>query len=83
MSVHMFGRFGVALFVIALVSGCASSPSSDVGRLTGGNECRWDPDSCMYEGSYEPGEEEYAEQRAQELNRASAEKLRRRSSGWW
>lgn len=39
--------------------------------------CRTDPQSCMYDGPYEPNERAYAEQRAQELNRASLERLRR------
>lgn len=74
-------RFGVALFFTALVSGCASTSTDQ--RWVGNNECRWDPDSCMYEGSYEPGEREYAEQEAKDLNREAARKLRRRSIWGW
>lgn len=44
-----------------------------------GNECTWNPDSCRYEGSYEPDEEVYAEQEARRLNRAALERLRRGS----
>lgn len=81
MSVAMLSRFGVVLFFIALVSGCVSTSTSP--RWTGSNECRWDPESCMYEGSYEPGEREFAEQEAKKLNQEAARKLRRRSSWWW
>lgn len=34
------------------------------------NQCTWNRDSCMYEGQYEPGEEEYAEKEARRLNKA-------------
>ncbi len=33
----------------------------------------------MYEGSYEPGEEEFAEEEAARLNKAAQKKLRRSS----
>jgi len=36
----------------------------------------------MHEGSYEQGEEDYAEQEAKDLNREAARKVRR-GSGWW
>ena len=71
MTIQMFIRFGVGLFLVALVSGCAS----------GGNvQCKLSPSSCMHEGSYEPGEEEYAEEEAKDLNREASRKLR---GGWW
>lgn len=41
------------------------------------NECRLNPESCMYDGQYEAGEREYAEREARRLNKASAERLRR------
>jgi len=37
--------------------------------------CQWNPASCMYKGSYEPGEDVYAEQEAARLNRAQAARL--------
>ncbi|MCQ9616488.1 hypothetical protein L1889_07010 [Paenalcaligenes niemegkensis] len=77
MSAQLVGRLSVALFLVAVVSGC-SGPGGSSRSL----ECRWDPDSCMHEGSYEPGEEEYAEKEAKDLNREPARKLRRKS-GWW
>ncbi len=70
---------GVSVILVVL-AGCAQTPgsSAQAERL----QCQLNPSSCMYEGSYEPGEEQYAEQRAKELNRESARKLRRQSS-WW
>lgn len=68
---------GVLLLILA---GCAQSPQSSAhsDRL----QCKLNPSSCMYEGPYEPGEDKYAEQRAKELNKKAARKLRRQSS-WW
>ncbi|VFR81950.1 hypothetical protein ISE1_3223 [plant metagenome] len=46
----------------------------DAGRS---NDCRWNRSSCMYEGSYEKGEREYAEEEARRLNQAEQGRLRR------
>lgn len=35
----------------------------------------------MYDGKYEPGEEDYAEVEAKRLNKASTDRLRRSSGG--
>src|SRR3546814_20743240 len=82
MSVQMLGRCGIALFFAALAAGCSSggggSSSGTVSRLF--NQCTWSPSSCQYEGKYEPGEEEYAEEDATRLNQAQSAKLRSRSS---
>lgn len=40
--------------------------------------CQWNPSACMYEGSYEPGEDVFAEREAARLNRAEAARLGRR-----
>ncbi|WP_144637324.1 hypothetical protein [Bordetella genomosp. 13] len=40
-------------------------------------KCRKNRRSCIFKGSYEPGEEQYAEKEAQRLNKAEAERLRR------
>jgi hypothetical protein len=66
MSIQNLGRCGVALFLVALSSGCSL-----------GGECGWNRSSCMYEGSYEPGEEDYAEDEAKRLNKDSSDRLRR------
>jgi hypothetical protein len=67
MSIHTFIRGGLALFFVALISGCASA------------QCKVSRSSCMYEGSYEPGEADYAEQEAAKLNKAQTSKLRQSS----
>lgn len=72
MSIRILGRSGLLLLLAILITGCASNSSE---RL----KCKLDPNSCMYEGSYEQGEEEFAEQEAKDLNKAQSRKLRRRS----
>ncbi|KCB21986.1 hypothetical protein L541_2572 [Bordetella hinzii CA90 BAL1384] len=41
------------------------------------SECRWNRSKCLYDGKYEAGERDYAEQEARRLNLAEAERLRR------
>lgn len=88
MSVQTFSRFGVVLFLAALVSGCSliGLGGSDAGGDRAGSrgndyagECAWNRSSCMQEGSYESGERDYAEQEAKRLNQAALERLRGRS----
>lgn len=75
-----------SVFVIAVVvSGCAGGGS---GTMAYGSmpaktsaECRLRPSLCLYEGAYEAGEREYAEQEARRLNRAASARLRR-GTGW-
>ncbi len=73
------------LAVVAVVAGCSSlrgegstaalertrSPSQ------ASNECRWNRSKCLYDGKYEAGERDYAEQQARRLNLAEVERLRR------
>ena len=73
----IWAGLGLVLFLLA---GCGSSPKSNT--QTQRYQCKLDPQSCMYEGAYEYDEEAYAEQRAKELNKASARKIKRRGS-WW
>lgn len=75
--------YRVSIYVVAVLaplflSGCLAS-SSQHHKSQQSAECRWNPDSCMYEGRYEANEEAYAEERARELNRASAQRMRVRS----
>jgi hypothetical protein len=61
----------------ALVSGCSSHRSSS---LSSGAPFAVDPrcrvgSSCLYNGSYEPGERDYAEQEAKRLNEAEYARL--------
>ncbi len=74
MFIQMLSRCGVALFLVALVSGCSSV---GLGGSDRGDECKWNRSSCIYEGAYEPGERDYAEQEAKRLNRAQSQRLRR------
>ena len=71
MSIQMLSRFGLSLFLVVLISGCSTTVSDRSFK------CKWVPSSCIHEGSYEPREEEYAEEEAKDLNRDAAEKLRR------
>lgn len=74
MVVISYKSMGVVVLCL-LLTACAQSAGSQRNM-----QCKWNPSSCMYEGSYEPDEEAYAEQRAKELNKAAARKVRRR--GW-
>lgn len=86
MSIQTFSRCGVAVLLAALVSGCsmfgsdsgtASSSRSGSSASILGNECNWNRSRCMYEGAYEPGERDYAEEEARRLNQAASVRLRR------
>lgn len=68
MSIHTLSRCGVVLCLVALTAGCSTLSSRTTSRLF--NSCTWDREECLYEGSYEPGEEEYAEEEAGRLNKA-------------
>ncbi|MDQ2147161.1 hypothetical protein RBI22_00435 [Alcaligenaceae bacterium C4P045] len=77
MSVQSFKRSGAALLLLALVSGCSSGGAGSSSLV---NKCKWNRSACMYEGSYEPGEAQYAEEEAKRLNRASSVKFRNSGS---
>lgn len=88
MSIPLFSRCGVALFCVALVSGCSFTgpKASDTGvkalgsgvqTSSRGDDCRRNRSGCIYEGAYEPRERDYAEQEAKRLNRAALERFRR------
>ena len=73
----MLSRFGVAASLLIFLAGC-STPAPQVADQS--NECRWNRNSCLYEGSYEADERAYAEEEARRLNRAQSVRLRR--GGW-
>jgi hypothetical protein len=90
MSIQLFSRCGVAMFLGALVAGCSfTEPQAlDTGPKTSdrriavpdhGDECQRNRSRCMYEGAYEPTERDYAEQEAKRLNQAALERFRRSS----
>ncbi len=88
MTIQSFIRFGIVLFLGAIISGCAffglgptkNGPNTSIsGSQASGrsSECSWNRSRCMHEGSYELGERAYAEQEAKDLNRAALAKFRR------
>ncbi|WP_345798443.1 hypothetical protein [Castellaniella sp. MT123] len=80
MSIQRISQIGAALFFLVLISGCASGGggSADGGGAVGrDSQCRWNPRSCMYDGQYESGESDYAEQEAKRLNQAQTLRLQR------
>jgi hypothetical protein len=93
MSIQTISRCGAALFFVALVSGCSSTGSGASGQseVTGQSkasakasassptaaQCKANRGKCLYEGAYEPGERDYAEQEAKRLNLAELQRLRR------
>ncbi|KAG1078831.1 hypothetical protein G6F57_012729 [Rhizopus arrhizus] len=88
MSIHTLSRCSVALVLVALVAGCSSilpgasssSPgtgSSAASERVVSDNCKFFRSRCIYEGSYDAGERNYAEQEAKRLNTAELERLRR------
>jgi len=74
MSIRRLGRCGAAVSLAALASACSViAPDTAAGR---DDACRWNRSSCMYEGPYEAGERDYAEEEAKRLNREQTERLR-------
>mgnify|MGYP003585145778 FL=1 len=90
LSIQMLSRGGL-LLLVALLSGCSSSsinpwsspaaPGSGSDTSRDSLECRVSRSSCIYEGKYEAGERDYAEDEAKRLNRAEMERLRRAFGG--
>jgi len=82
MSIQLLSRCAVVLLVGTVAVGCSSSSaptSSSASRaLTVYDDtCKGNRRACIYEGSYEPGERDYAEEEAKRLNRAQAARIRR------
>ena len=75
MSTTTLARCGAALLLAAFISGCAAMHHQRSDRV---NQCKQNPNSCQYQGAYEPGERAYAEQEARRLNQAESNKIR----GW-
>ncbi|CAM3704053.1 Lipoprotein [Bordetella flabilis] len=88
---RMLSLRAAAACLIALVSACSSTkPTASGGTLTVpgassrgsasagvADQCKSNRKKCLYEGSYESGERDYAEQEAKRLNLAELERLRR------
>ena len=72
------GRFAVprgAGFRVFLGRAGDSDRKSTASRVS--DECRWNRSGCIYEGSYEADERDYAEAEARRLNQAEMARLRR------
>lgn len=72
MPIQNLYRIASILVFAALVSGCFSTNRVSSNRVS---ECGW-WGNCSYEGSYEAGEEAFAEREAARLNRAQSVKMR-------
>ncbi|MFY2842296.1 hypothetical protein ACOTJF_11425 [Achromobacter ruhlandii] len=90
--IQLLSRGGPLLLLAALMSGCSSSspvnprsspaaPGSGPDSSRVSLECRVSRNSCLYNGKYEVGERDYAEEEAKRLNRAEMERLRRAFGG--
>lgn len=84
MSIQLLRRGGVILALTVIIAGCSSTsnPKSaalegDARVVTTSLECRVNRSACIYEGRYESGERQYAEDEARRLNQASIKRLRR------
>jgi hypothetical protein len=91
MSMRTLSLRAAAVCLIALVSACTvTKPTTSVGTPSGPgvssrgsasagvtDQCKSNRKKCLYEGSYETGERDYAEQEAKRLNLAELERLRR------
>ena len=84
MSIQLFRRSSAVLGLAVLVAGCSSTKNPESAALEGDArvvttslECRVNRSACIYEGRYESGERQYAEDEARRLNQASINRLRR------
>lgn len=88
MSIQTLSRYTMAFVLAALVSGCSSilpgssgsgsgASSSAASERVVSDNCKFLRSRCIYEGSYDAGERNYAEQEAKRLNKAELERLRR------
>lgn len=84
MTSKVLGRSAFFLTVAAALAACSStknpesaSAAGDARVVTTSPECRLNRSACIYEGRYESGEKQYAEEEARRLNQASINRLRR------
>jgi hypothetical protein len=77
MSFSLLSRSCIVLSLAALLAACSSTkPAPSSVAVSADPECRSNRKSCLYEGSYEPGERRYAEEAARRLNEAQIARLR-------
>lgn len=75
MSIRTFSRCTAVLSLAIFVAGCGAGANKDQVAADRSNDCKWYRISCLYEGAYEPGERDYAEQEAKRLNQAESLRL--------
>ena len=80
MSVQTFGRCAVVLSLAVFIAGCGGGANKKPVAAELRNDCTWHRSSCLYEGSYEPDERDYAEREAKRLNLAQT--IRLTHSSW-
>ncbi len=73
---RFFYRIALVFMFSALLAGCFSTSPASSRRVS---ECGW-WGNCSYEGSYEAGEEAFAEQEAARLNRNQSLRMK---GGFW
>jgi len=76
MNVRSFRVSGVLLTAVLMAACSSSKPEASAAAAALDTDCRT-VSRCMYEGAYEPGEREFAEQEAGRLNQDATRKLRR------
>src|SRR5690554_4728321 len=81
MNISSFYRYAAAVSLSTLLGACSVFSDDDepasVAVTERSSECRWNRQSCIYEGRYESDERDYAEEEARRLNQAQAARLRR------
>ncbi|HLU02710.1 MAG TPA: hypothetical protein VKZ94_08095 [Advenella sp.] len=75
MSIETCSRCAIVLSLVVFIAGCGTADNKKPVAADLSNDCKWHRSSCLYEGSYEPGERDYAEQEAKRLNLAQTIRL--------
>lgn len=77
MSIETFSRCAVVFSLAVVLVGCGGGANKKTFAAGPSDDCKWHRSSCLYEGAYEPGERDYAEQEAKRLNLAQTIRLTR------
>lgn len=80
MRLQFYSRCSAIFLLAGLVSACSfggAPASGDSATAHRRSDCYGNRGGCMYEGRYESGERDYAEEEAKRLNRAALRRLRR------
>ncbi|ALM86092.1 hypothetical protein [Bordetella sp. N] len=71
---NTLSRAALAFVFVGIISGCSSGPKEPSRHSS--IQCAISKSSCMYDGPYDDGESDYAEEEAAKLNRQQQGKLR-------